>query len=116
MEDRSHKPEFLFNASYIPRDNFWLSFNDVLHNISTLSMALNNKEDSLFIKKIVDNTKFRLEELQKLYGGKLEKQPVDPYDNIRGVSMDGFMMDDFVMSGCYNSTRTNEHQLDGHNV
>jgi len=94
MEDRSHKPEFLFNASYIPRDNFWLSFNDVLHNISTLSMALNNKEDSLFIKKIVDNTKFRLEELQKLYSGKIEKVEKPSCVGIRGVSMDGFVMDE----------------------
>ena len=95
MQDRSHKPEFLFNLTYIPRDNFWLSFNDILHNVSCLSIALNNKEDSLLIKKIIENTKFRLEEVQKLYSRKFEKLEKSPYSTMGGVSMDGFIWDEY---------------------
>jgi len=98
MQDRSHQPEFLFNLTYVPRDNFWLSFNDILHNISCLSMALNNKEDPLFIKKIVENTKYRLEEAQRLYSqgsqARPEKKVMAPYDGIKGISMDGFVKDE----------------------
>jgi len=98
MQDRSHQPEFLFNLTYAPRDNFWLSFNDILYNVSCLSMALNNKEDPLFIKKIVENTRYRLEELQRFYSNKLmekEETITTPYDGICGVSMDGFMRDEY---------------------
>lgn len=94
LRDRSHRPEFLFNPTYISRDNFWLSFNDILYNVSCLSMALNNKEDPLFIKKIVENTKFRLEEIQKLYTQRDEARPQSKVVPMRGVSMDGFLLED----------------------
>jgi len=103
----------MFNASYIPRGNFWLSFNDVLHNVASLSMALNDKQDDLLIKKIVENTKYRLEELQKLYNQcsqtRQEKVSETSRVGIRGVSMDGFTIDEYPQ-------RTNEHQMDGHNA